>query len=110
MTRLTSDLWVSAYRQRLGLLGISCFVQTRGDSTAGAVLIKLCTMDGNATLFHRQIDFMSGGRTWVTLVEGSEALCDASIVKQCRFDPDLWVIEVEDPRGRHLLDEPGLSE
>ncbi|MEM1372062.1 MAG: DUF1491 family protein, partial [Pseudomonadota bacterium] len=28
--------------------------------------------------------------------------------RQRSFDPDLWVIEVEDRNGRHLLDEPGL--
>jgi hypothetical protein len=34
---------------------------------------------------------------------------DAVIARQRRVDPDLWVIEVEDRAGRHLLDEDGLS-
>ena len=52
---------------------------------------------------------MSGERQWVVLSEGEEAVVDASIEKQKSFDPDLWVIEVEDKAGRHLLDEPGLT-
>ena len=52
---------------------------------------------------------MTGERAWVTLAEGEEADVDASIAKQRSFDPDLWVIEVEDRQGRHLLDEPGLD-
>ena len=48
-------------------------------------------------------------RKWVVLVEGIEPDVDASIAKQRGFDPDLWVIEVEDKQGRHLLDEPGLE-
>ena len=31
-------------------------------------------------------------------------------MKQRSFDPDLWIIEVEDRLGRTLLDEPGLSD
>jgi hypothetical protein len=52
---------------------------------------------------------MSGERTWVVLSEGVEADVDTSVQKQRRFDPDLWVIEVEDKQGRHLLDQPGLQ-
>ena len=52
---------------------------------------------------------MSGERRWITLAEGVEADVDASISKQKSFDRDLWVIEIEDKAGRHLLDEPGLT-
>jgi len=45
----------------------------------------------------------------MVLAQGSEADVDASVSKQRSFDPDLWVIEVEDKQGRHLLDEPGLN-
>jgi hypothetical protein len=43
------------------------------------------------------------------LAMGPEAEVDAAIARQRGFDPDLWVIEVEDRAGRHLLDEPGLA-
>ena len=52
---------------------------------------------------------MTGARTWMVLVEGAEAEVDASIQKQRSFDTDLWVIEVEDRDGRHLLGEEGLE-
>ena len=108
--RLTSDLWVSAYLTRLRLLEIPAFVVRKGDATAGAVLVKLNTLDGQAAAFQRQFDLMSGEREWVTLATGAEADVDASLSKQAGFDPDLWVIEVEDRSGRHLLDEPGLAD
>jgi hypothetical protein len=47
---------------------------------------------------------------WVALAEGPEAEVDAALARQRRHDPDLWVIEVEDRVGRHLLDEPGLAD
>ncbi|MEO1638437.1 MAG: DUF1491 family protein [Pseudomonadota bacterium] len=107
--RLTSDIWVSAYLARLRQLAIPAFVTQRGDATAGAVLIKLNTLDGRACCYQRSFDLMTGDRKWVVLVEGAEAEVDASVTKQRSFDPDLWVIEVEDRAGRHLLDEPGLD-
>lgn len=100
---------MSAYLTRLRLLEIPAFIVKRGDSTAGAVLIKLNTLDGKACCYQRSFDLMTGERRWVVLVEGDETEVDQSIRKQCSFDPDLWVIEVEDKAGRHLLDEPGLD-
>jgi hypothetical protein len=109
VTRLTSEFWVQAYLTRLRLADIPAFVTAHGDDTAGAVLIKLNRLDGHAEVFQRSFDLLSGERNWITLVEGAECDVDAAIARQRVFDPDLWVIEVEDRAGRHLLDEPGLS-
>jgi len=109
LPRLTSDLWVQAYLTRLRLVDIPAFVVAKGDATAGAVLVKLNPLDGSAQVFQRSLDLMTGARAWVVLAEGSEADVDASIARQRGFDPDLWVIEVEDRQGRHLLDEDGLN-
>jgi hypothetical protein len=107
--RLASGVWVSAYLTRLRLADIPAFVVARGDETAGAVLIKLNTLDGNAKAFQRSFDMMTGERTWMVLADGIEQDVDMSIAKQRSFDSDLWVIEVEDRQGRTLLDEDGLS-
>lgn len=110
MTRLTAEFWVQAYLTRLRLQDIPAFVVSHGDNTAGAVLIKLNTLDGQAKVYQRSFDLMTGGRTWMVLAEGAENEVDQAITKQQSFDPDLWVIEVEDRAGRHLLDEPGLAD
>jgi hypothetical protein len=44
------------------------------------------------------------------LHEGIELEVDKKLDKQKEYDPDIWVIEVEDKQGRHLLNEPGLSD
>lgn len=106
--RLTSDFWVRAYLRRLQLVDIPAFITAKGDATAGAVIVKLNTLDGNAKAFHRSYD-LDGNRVWVTLAEGAERDVDASLTKQRSFDPDIWVIEVESRDGRHLLDQDGLS-
>lgn len=108
--RLTADVWVSAYLTRLRLLEIPAFVVARGDGTAGAVLIKLNTLDGQAVSYQRRFDLVTGDRVWSILAQGDEPTVDASIARQRGFDPDLWVIEVEDKQGRHLLDQDGLRD
>lgn len=108
--RLTSGLWVDAYLARLRGAGIPAVVAAKGDPTAGAVLVRVSPLDGTGTLYQRRFDLMSGTREWAVLSEGTEAEIDASVAAQRGFDRDLWVIDVEDPRGRHLLDEEGLSE
>ena len=108
--RLTASLWVSAYLTRLRLADIPAFVTTHGDDTGGSVLVKLNTLDGNANAFVRSFDLATGNRAWLELSKGLEREVDASIEKQVSRDPDLWVIEVEARNGRHLLNEPGLSE
>jgi hypothetical protein len=110
MSRLASGLWVAAYLARLQAEGISVYVNARGDETAGAVLVKLATMDGQATAFQRRIDLITGARSWDILAQGVERDVDETIKQQCSFDPDLWVIEVEDIHGRHMLDQPGFSD
>lgn len=107
--RLTTGFWVGAYLARLRLSDIPAYVVAHGDDTAGAVLVKQSTLDGRARCFQRSFDVMTGERRWIVLAEGPEGDVDATVTRQRGFDPDLWVIEVEDRAGRHLLDEPGLE-
>ncbi len=107
--RLTAEFWVHAYRNRLDLHNIPVFLRKRGDNTAGAVLIKLNTLDGQAVLYQRGFAF-EGPRGWEVLTEGEDAAVEAAIDKQSGFDPDLWVLEIESATGQTLLDEPGLRD
>ena len=108
MARLATELWVAAYRARLEAAGAAVYVVAKGDPTAGAVLVKHAPMDGGATLWGRVAD-AEGERRWAMLSEGEERTVDDAIARQRRYDPDLWVIEVEDRRGGPRLDEPGFA-
>lgn len=110
MIRLTADMWVSAYLARLRLADIPAYVIAKGDLTAGAVIVKLNTLDGKATAFSRTYDMLEDRRRWDVLAEGEERVVDEALQRQRKFDPDLWVIELESRDGITLLDQPGLSE
>ena len=109
MVRLKTDIWVSAYLARLSQSGIFSHVAHKGNAEAGAVAVKLATMDGKASLFLRRYndDFEL---EWIRERDAApEPEIDTYLAKQRSFDRDLWVVEVEDPKGRHLLDEDGLA-
>ena len=108
-TRLTARFWVDAYLTRLRLMDIPAFVVAHGDDTGGAVLVKLNTLDGQAQAHTRSFDLTTGARVWTVLAEGPDAEVEETIRRQRGFDPDLWVIEVEDRAGRHLLGADGLE-
>ncbi len=81
----------------------------KGDATAGSVVVKLATMDGQARLFERRFDLESDRRVWGVLAEGGEGEMDAILTRARARDRDLWVIEIEDRAGRSLLGEEGLD-
>ncbi|WP_300064150.1 DUF1491 family protein [uncultured Roseobacter sp.] len=109
MTRLTARFWIDAYLMRLRGLDIPAFIVAHGDDDAGSVLVKLNRLDGQATLYQRSYNLMEDTRSWAILEQGQEADVDAVIARQRDHDPDVWVVEVEDRAGRHMLDQPGLA-
>ncbi len=107
--RLASGIWVSAYLTRLRLAEIPVYVTAKGDATAGAVVVKVATLDGQARAFQRSFDPTTGKRIWIVLAEGPERAVDEVLARQKLRDRDLWVLELEDRQGRTLLEEDGLA-
>ena len=114
--RLKSEIWAKAYLRRLGCEAIPAAVLRHGDDGAGAIFIKVNTRDGQALILSPAPGGMGGemdgaegiGRRWTPAFANgavAEAEADAFLAKQARFDPDIWVIELEDPKGRHFLDD-----
>ena len=102
--RITAEIWIAAYRAMLEKQGIPIYVNKTGDKRAGAILVKVNTKGDQASLYHR-VPNTNGQRCWTLFDSNSEEAINETINKQCSFDPDLWVLEIEDPKGRHLLDE-----
>jgi len=109
MARVASHVWVGAYLQRLTAEGIFAHVVHRGDDTAGAIAVKVALMNGRASLWSRAYG-LEGNLGWdAEIADAPEAEVDAALARARGRDRDLWVIEVEDPRGRHMLGDPGLA-
>ncbi len=105
---LKAELWVKAHIRRCQVNDIFAALVRRGDERSGTVLIKLNSLNGSAMVLSRAFDGY-GDLYWMRATGENavpEADADRYIEKQLSFDPDLWVLEIEDRDGRHLLDEP----
>lgn len=111
--RLKSGLWVAAYIRRCQIEGAFAVVRRRGAEEAGAVFVKISRLDGTADLFGPApqtafADARPADRCFSPCVAGepaAEADIEAYLIREIRFDSDIWIVEVEDRAGRHFLDQ-----
>jgi len=112
--RLKSGIWVAAYLRRCNIEGAFAAVRRRGAEEAGAVFIIVNRLDGSATLYgpapQAVFDEAKPIERLFTVILGREApVADADIEarlsREIRYDPDLWILEVEERGGRHFLDD-----
>jgi hypothetical protein len=109
--RLKSSIWVAAYLRRCQTEGIFGAVRRRGAEEAGAVFVKVATLDGNAVLYapapqtvyddSRPIERLLAATSPQPI---SESSVEERLAKELKFDPDVWIVEIEDRAGRNFLD------
>lgn len=110
--RLRSDIWVSAYLRRAEIEGAFAVLRKRGAAEAGAIFIRLDRLDGTGALFG------PAPQSVMALDDPTRRFCrmhqeewvdpltiEERLAREMKFDPDLWIIDVEDRQGRHHLDE-----
>ncbi len=111
--RLRSDIWVSAYLRRCGVEGVSAVLRRRGAPDAGAIFVKIDRLDGRSALYGPAPQSLATGlergvdrvftrmhrAEWIGDRDAEERLS-----RELSFDPDVWIVEVEDREGRPRLD------
>jgi hypothetical protein len=108
--RLKSAIWVAGYVRRCHVEGAFAAVRRRGAEDAGAVFVKVSRLDGTADLYTPAPqsafeDARPADRLFVRAFAGrADADVEAYLVREIRFDPDVWIVEVEERSGRHFLD------
>jgi hypothetical protein len=92
--------------RRAQVEGASAVVVRRGAEEAGAVVIRIAKLDGTALLLNQARDG-KGALVWSRPLGDwtDEARAGQWCDKQIRFDPDLWIVEIEDRQGRAFVDE-----
>lgn len=109
--RLTSEFFTAALIRRANGAGAFAALRRRGGSAAGAIFVLVDSRDGTGALFGPALqgDYAGGDseRAFRRLHPEPrlpvEAL-ESRLEKEARFDPDLWIVEIEDREGRPFLD------
>lgn len=105
-----TEIWVKAYLRRCFAFGLTGVVSRRGDSKAGSVFVRVFSDKENVRLLcpapGESLD-ARGERRWLSvsgLTPMSAEAADEYLEKQIRYDPDIWVVDVDDKAGSGLLD------
>ena len=89
--RLKSGLWVRAILRRVAGEGRSAMVLHRGDEDAGDVVVV--AIERSSTIVVLRETMSEPG--WSRVPIDDQAALDTYLARQRRYDPDLWIIEVE---------------
>lgn len=101
MARLTADIFVSALVRRVFSDGGAAAIERRGATEAGAIFVRARHRDGTETLLSPapQSVFESGrpeDRVFETrLSRAAEFEVGEALARERRFDPDIWIVEIE---------------
>ncbi|HUV32865.1 MAG TPA: DUF1491 family protein [Devosiaceae bacterium] len=109
MARLRSEIWVAAFLRRHNQLGRICVVSRRGDPSAGQIWIEIDHLNGTVSLLvpaSAGLDAIEGeGRKFTRRFDRAEAVSVSErIAREAEFDPDVWVVTLEDRDGDHGLE------
>jgi hypothetical protein len=110
MSRLRSDIFVSAYIRRRNAENAFAVVRRKGALEAGAIFVCIDRRDGTAALYgpapQSAFDEARPERLFQRLTpEGATpADVEARMQKELRFDPDIWIVDIDDPAGDPKLD------
>ena len=107
MMLLSTDIWVGALIRRAELAGAFAMVIRKGDTRAGAVLVKVLDRPNGAAKLYAEATRMDGERVWMQpVLSERESDLDSYVERVCKVDPDVWVVEIDDRQARHFLTEP----
>ena len=100
--RLTSDFWVSALIRKIQGEGGFAYLARRGSKEAGAIFIKVSSRLGTCDLYSpapqtSYDEHHDGERMFLRILhEVDDVKASERMEREIRFDPDLWLIELED--------------
>jgi hypothetical protein len=99
--RVKSQIRVQAWLRQCSAQGLNGAVVRRGDDDAGSIILKINHFGAGADVYVA-VTAADGSSGWMRALGGAakpEPEVDAYIARQTKYDADIWVVEIEDPKG-----------
>lgn len=111
--RVTSEFWVSAFIRKAGFEGGHATLRRRGAAEAGAIAVTVSRAADRLVALYLQApqsafaEERPEDRLFVPAypeIFVEEARVAEKLARETKFDPDLWIVDIEDREGRSFLD------
>lgn len=104
--RLKTEIRVQAWLRQCMVAGLMATVARKGDPDAGALFLKVNRFKSGCEVFSG-VTGPDGAAAWLRATGSapvSEKDADIYLARQSTYDPDLWILEIEDPKEQFVLD------
>ena len=115
--RVTSDIYARALMRRAENGGAFATLARRGAAEAGVIHVLVDDLAGHLTLYgpsvawrERETVGMDDRRFAPVLRTADRGEVEARLAREAAFDPDFWVIEIEDREARPFIEPDALVE
>ncbi len=111
--RIKSDVLISALLRQVSAQGGFATIVHKGAAEAGAIFLQARQRDGSYALYGPAPQaLVESGRDdaglrhlELRLEDASGAEIDSKMAGERRFDPDLWLVEIEDVKPQTVLSD-----
>ncbi len=106
---LKSEIWVKGHLRACFVAGLAGVVARRGAEEAGAVYVQVFRSPGEVILRAPAAGPAyddQGRRQWAYPLGEAPVTPDEAwsyLQRQIAVDPDIWILDIEDPQGSGLL-------
>ncbi len=109
--RISTQFYVNLVTRRAAQEGVTIVVAKSGDDYCGIIILKINLLNGRARVLSET--YIDDKIAWMPLtsedtIDDREA--ESLLARQAEFDPDCWIVEVEDKQGRLWFEGKVLAE
>ena len=102
--RIRSDIWVKALCRRAESSGAFAHIAKKGEESAGTIFVLVNNLAGVYSLYGPALTGEAARSFECFLRDAGEKECRARLSSETNFDPDLWIVEIEDRQSRSFTD------